>query len=179
MNPHSPKWIPALGVGVSMDSRIFRESLQGQTHYIKDFLIPLYSSWKLDIWNGLAWSIWTPKTQVMAKRRVRESNWQFNFRPLEVGNRLYFLAWRCHATYYWKVLDKGYNFASNFISVGGLHTKLWAPKVGKVPIVGISRLPLGSPRTKWHLGVGPLARHRVYYKGEGGSFPQVQVVVIL
>jgi len=35
----------------------------------------------------------------------------------------------------------------------------------------------GSPGTKWHLGASPMARHRVYYKGEGGGFPQVWVVV--
>jgi hypothetical protein len=27
------------------------------------------------------------------------------------------------------------------------------------------------------LGVGHMARHRVYYKGEGDDFPQVRVVV--
>ncbi len=35
----------------------------------------------------------------------------------------------------------------------------------------ISRLPLGSPKTKCHLGVGPVAKHKVYYKGEGGGLP--------
>jgi hypothetical protein len=29
MNPHTPKWAPTLGVGVSMDSKIFRGQLQG------------------------------------------------------------------------------------------------------------------------------------------------------
>ncbi len=29
MNPHTPKGIPTLGVGVLVDSRIFRELLQG------------------------------------------------------------------------------------------------------------------------------------------------------
>jgi hypothetical protein len=48
-----------------------------------------------------------------------------------------------------------------------------------VPIVGISGLPLGSLKTKWHLGVGPMAKHIVYYKGKGGGFPQVRVVVSL
>jgi len=43
----------------------------------------------------------------------------------------------------------------------------------------ISGLPLGSLGTKGHLGVGPMAKHRVYYKGEGGGFPQVQAVVSL
>jgi hypothetical protein len=43
--------------------------------------------------------------------------------------------------------------------------------------VGISGLPFGSPGIKCHLGVGAVARHKVYYKGEGGGFPQVWAVV--
>jgi hypothetical protein len=61
--------------------------------------------------------------------------------------------------------------------IGGLHTKVHAPKVAGVPTLGISGLPLGSPKTKCHLDVDPMARHRVYYKGEGGGFPQVRVLV--
>jgi hypothetical protein len=55
----------------------------------------------------------------------------------------------------------------------GLHTKLWGPKVMGVPVVRILRLPLGNPGTKCHLDDGPMANHKVYYKGEGGAFPQV------
>jgi hypothetical protein len=65
-----------------------------------------------------------------------------------------------------------YNFASNLISIGGLQKKLWAPKVAGV-------LRSGNPGTKCHLDVGLVKRHRVYYKGEGGGFPQVQAVVSL
>jgi hypothetical protein len=36
-----------------------------------------------------------------------------------------------------KTLDKGYNFASDLISMGGLHKILWAFKVARVPILGI------------------------------------------
>ncbi len=50
--------------------------------------------------------------------------------------------------------------------------KVMDPKVGEVPIVGISKLSLGSPGTKWHLGIGPMAMHKVYYKREGGAFPK-------
>ncbi len=46
-----------------------------------------------------------------------------------------------------------------------------------VPILRISGLPLGSPKAKCHLDVGFMERHIVYYKGEGGGFPQVQAVV--
>jgi len=37
----------------------------------------------------------------------------------------------------------------------------------------------GTPGTKCHLDVGLLQRHKVYYKGEGGGFPQVRAVVSL
>jgi hypothetical protein len=36
-----------------------------------------------------------------------------------------------------------------------------------------------TPRTKSHLNVAPVERCRVYYKGEGGGFPQVRAVVSL
>ncbi len=52
-------------------------------------------------------------------------------------------------------------------------------KVAGVLTLAISRLPLGSPRTKSHLDVGLMERHIVYYKGEGGGFPQVRAVVSL
>jgi hypothetical protein len=48
-----------------------------------------------------------------------------------------------------------------------------------VPTLGISGLPFGSPETKWHLDVGLVERHKVYYKGEGGGFPQVRALVSL
>jgi hypothetical protein len=48
-----------------------------------------------------------------------------------------------------------------------------------VPILRISGLSLGSLETKWHLGAGLMAKHEVYYKGEGGGFPQVWDVVNL
>jgi hypothetical protein len=47
-----------------------------------------------------------------------------------------------------KALDDSYNFASDIISIEGPHAKLWVPKVTGVIGVGISGLPLGSPKTK-------------------------------
>jgi hypothetical protein len=87
--------------------------------------------------------------------------------------------YRWCATYCWKALDKGYNFALNLILIWGLHTKLWAPKVAGVSTLGISGLPLGNLGTKWHLGAGPVAMHRVDYKEEGGGLSQVWAVVSL
>jgi hypothetical protein len=77
--------------------------------------------------------------------------------------------WR--TTYCWKALNKGYKFASDLISIEGLYTKLWGFKVAKVLILGISRLPVRSPKTKCLLHVGLVERHKVYYKGEGDGFP--------
>jgi hypothetical protein len=53
------------------------------------------------------------------------------------------------------------------------------PKITGILAVRISRLPFGSPETKSHLDVAPLERHKIYYKGEGGGFPQVWAVVSL
>jgi hypothetical protein len=122
----------------------------------------------LDIWN-------TSYDQ----KKGRESNWQFDFWPLKVRNHLDFLMCRWRATYRWKALDEGYNFSLDLISIIGLHAKLWARKVTGDPVVRISGLSLGSLGTKCHLDVGLMKRHKVYYKGEGGGFPQVQAVVSL
>jgi hypothetical protein len=98
---------------------------------------------------------------------------------LKIKNQPDFLACRQRATYRWKALKKGYNFDLNLITIEGLHRKLCTLKVVGVPAVAISGLPLRSPGTKSHLDVGPMERHRVYYIGEGGGFPQVWAVVSL
>jgi hypothetical protein len=89
----------------------------------------------------------------------------------------WFLACKWHATYPWKSLNQGYNFVLNLTSIEGMHTKLWASKVTRVPILGISGLPLMSLGTKWHSGAGLVARWKEYYKGEGGDFVQVRAMV--
>jgi hypothetical protein len=113
----------------------------------------------MDIWNTS-----------YGQKKGGESNHQFDSRPLNVRNCPYFLACRWCATYRLKDLEKGYNFSLNLISIESMHAKLWAPKGARVLVVGISRLPLGSARTKCHLDAGPMASHVVYYKGESGDF---------
>jgi len=122
----------------------------------------------LDIWNTS-----------YGQKNGRESNWQFDPRPLKVGNQPDFLAFRWRATYHWKALNKGNNFVLELISIRGMHIKLWGPKVAEVPNLTISGFSFGSLETKSHLDVGLMERHKVYYKGEGGGFPQVRVVVSL
>ncbi len=122
----------------------------------------------LDIWNTS-----------YGQKKGRESNWQFDSRPLKAGNRPKFLACRWRATYRWKAVDEGSNFALDLITIEGLHTKLSGPKVVGVPTLGISGLPFWSLETKCHLDVAPVERHKTYFKGEGGGFPQVWAVVSL
>jgi hypothetical protein len=122
----------------------------------------------LDIW----------KTSYV-KKKGRESNWQFDSRPLKVRNRPDSGVCRGSATHRWKDLNKGYNFALDLIPIGGLHKKLCAFKVTGVQVVGISRLPLGSPGTKSHLDVALVESCRVYYKGEGDGFRWIWAVVSL
>ncbi len=115
----------------------------------------------------------------MAKRRGRESNCQFDSQPLKVGNRpLPDVRFR-NATRRWKALDESYIFALDRIAIGGLLAKLWGSKVSRVPFGAISGLPLGSLGKNSHLDVASMESYRVYYKGEGGGFPQVWAVVSL
>jgi hypothetical protein len=71
MNLHTLKWTPILGVGVPNGLLNLQRAIIGvKTHWMEAFLISLKSSWNVDAWNGLAWPIWTSKTQVMAKRKA-------------------------------------------------------------------------------------------------------------
>jgi hypothetical protein len=93
-----------------------------------------------------------------------QSNCQLDSRPLKVKNLPNFLACRWCVAYHWKAFNKGYNFALDLISIEDLHKKLWASKISRVLILGIS--------VQWHLGVGLMVKHKKYYKGEGGGFPK-------
>jgi hypothetical protein len=110
-------------------------------------------------------------------KKGRESNWQFDSRPLKVRNRPDPGVCRQSATHRWKAFKEKYQFASDPIPIRGLSKKLWMPKVPGVQTETILGLPLGSPRTKGHLDVAPVEWRRVYYMGEGGGFPQVRAVV--
>jgi hypothetical protein len=98
MNLHTPKWALTLGVGVMMDSQIFREQLQGTKP------IGLRSSsyhWKaLGTYMsqmGLHDPLDTLNTSY-GQKEGWESNCQFDSWPLKVGNCPDFLAFRWHAT---------------------------------------------------------------------------------
>jgi len=92
----------------------------------------------LDIWNTS-----------YGQKKGREWNWQFDSRPLKLKNWFDFLVckWRVGGAWHTikKALDEGYNFIWDLISIGGLHTKLWGPKVARISTLVILGLPLGNP----------------------------------
>jgi hypothetical protein len=141
VNSHVGSWSPKWTLGSSECNFKGKYSFYGKIIYIIGKLLKHKClKWAhiahLDIWN-----------KSYEQKKGRESNWQFDSWPLKVRNWLDFLAWRQRATYHWKFLNEGYNFALDCIVIGGLHRKLCASKATWIPVVGISRLPLGSPGT--------------------------------
>jgi hypothetical protein len=113
------------------------------------------------------------------QKKGRESNWQFDSRPLKVGNRPPLdVRWQC-ATWRWKALKEKYKFGLNFVPIQAWGEKLCMPKVPRVQTETVSGLHLGSPGKKSHLDVASARSCREYYKGEGGGFPRVRAVVSL
>ncbi len=116
----------------------------------------------LDIWNTS-----------YGQKKGRESKWQFDSRPLKVRN------WPLpdvrfeSATRRWKALDKSYNFRPY------CNQNLYSGDIGVQSSGIISGLQLRSPGKNSHLDATSAASCKVYYKGEGGGFPQVRAVVSL
>jgi len=111
------------------------------------------------------------------QKKGRESNWQFDSRPLKVGNWPDPNVWRWSATDHWKALEESYKFAPDLVPIRGLNWELWAPKVSGVQSETISGLLFGSPEIKSHSDAGAVKQRREYYMGEGGGFPRVRAVV--
>jgi len=98
IDPHTPKGIPPLGVGVLMDSRMFRERLQGSKPNVlkKNYIIR-----KLLKFRCLKWACMTHLdicNTSYGQKKGQESNGQFDSRPLKVGNRPDFLECKWRAT---------------------------------------------------------------------------------
>jgi hypothetical protein len=107
------------------------------------------------------------------RKKGRESNWQFDSRPLKIKNRPNLGVCSWSVTHHWKALKESYNFALNLSPIGGLSKKLWMPKVPRVQVGTISGLHFGSPEKKCHLDASVAEKHKKYYMGEGGGFPRV------
>jgi hypothetical protein len=95
------------------------------------------------------------------QKKGRESNWQFDFRPLKVRNRPVPNVRSGSATRRWKDLDEGYKIGLDLVPIGGRVEELWSSKVpGLQP--GHIRDNFGTPfresREKEPFGCSPRGR---------------------
>ncbi len=63
------------------------------------------------------------------QKKGRESNWQFDFRPLKVGNRPLPDVYRWSVMGHWKALEESYNFGLDVTPIEGWSQELWVSKV--------------------------------------------------
>jgi hypothetical protein len=63
------------------------------------------------------------------QKKGQESKWQFDSRPLKVGNRCLPDIRSERATWSWKDLDEGYNIGSDLVAIQVCSRKLWRFKV--------------------------------------------------
>ncbi len=108
------------GLGVLRDSRMFRARQQGAKH------LALQCSWSH--WKKVLKRKYRKCSRILdldicsssyGQKKGRESNWQFDSRPLKVGNRPSPEARFGSAIRRWKDLDKGYNIGLDLVAIRG------------------------------------------------------------
>ncbi len=137
-NVATPLW-PSVGVkpntwkswrfGALRDFRMFKARQQGPKHLslgvlgvIEKFLKRRYRKWPR-IGHS---DIYSPS---YGQKKGRESNWQFDSRPLKVGNRPLPDVRIESATRRWKALDESYNFDLGLVPIRVRGEELWLFKV--------------------------------------------------
>ncbi len=162
MNPHTPKWAPTLGVGVPMDSKWISKFLEsnckGQNpldwniFYVIGKLLKIKMS-KIgshDPFEYLKHKLW-PKERSKVKLLIwlpTTNSWELpRFPCIKVA---------CH------LILENYRWWLQLCFKPHLNRR-FAHKV-----IGLQSC--GSLGTEWHFGVGPMAKHRKYYKGEDDGF---------
>jgi hypothetical protein len=126
-------WIPTLGKSEDLESSgtpeclVFDSKAQNTSHWGVLSVIEKVSKRRYRKWPCIGHlDICSP---TYGQKKGRESNWQFDSRPLKVGNRplldLRIESARCR----WKDLDEGYNFGSNLVAIRLHSRELWALKV--------------------------------------------------
>jgi hypothetical protein len=107
---------------LELDSKDQNTSHWGVLGVIEKFLKRKYRKWACIGHLDIA----SPSYE---QKKSRESNWQFDSRPLKVTNR-YLPNIRIEsATRRWKDHDEGYNFGSDLVAIGLCSRELWAFKI--------------------------------------------------
>jgi hypothetical protein len=111
------------------------------------------------------------------QKKGRESNWQFDSRPLKVENRLVPNVRSRSATWRRKALFESYKFGLDLVPIGGRSEELRSPKVPRVQTETVSGLHFGSPGKKSHSDATPVGECRVYYREYGGGISRLRAVM--
>ncbi len=118
----SPPGLPRTPECLEFDSKTQNTSHWGVLSVIAKVLKRRYRKWPrighLDICSPS-----------YGQKKGRESNWQFDSRPLKVGNRPLSDLRIENAIRRWKDLDEGYKFGSDLVAIRLCSRELWAPKV--------------------------------------------------
>jgi hypothetical protein len=126
-NPHVGNWSPKWSLE-SLERNYRRQNLlPWKVLYIIEKLLKLRCQKWVRITNLETWNT------SYGQKKCWESNWYFDSQALKVRNQPNCLVCRQHTTYCWKVIDHGYNFAWDLITIEGLHAKLCTSKVMGVP----------------------------------------------
>ncbi len=113
------------------------------------------------------------------QKKGRESNWQFDSRPLKVRNRPLPDVALKSATRRWKALNESHNFGWGLVPIRVRGEELWPSKVPGLQPGTVSGLHFGSPNKMCHSDVTFAISCREYYKGEDGGFPRIRAMVSL
>jgi hypothetical protein len=126
-------WIPTLGKSEDLESSgtpeclEFNSKAQNTSHWDVLGVIGKVSKRRYRKWPRIGHLDFCSPSY--GQKKGRESNWQFDSRPLKVGNRplpnLRIESARCR----WKDLDEGYNFGSDLVAIRLSNRELWALKV--------------------------------------------------
>jgi hypothetical protein len=179
MNLHTPKWAPTLGVGVTMDSQIFKEWLQGtkriglkrSLYHWKALGMQMSKMDLHDPFGHVKHKLWPkegPRFKLPIWLSTTKSLESPQFPCVEVSCDISLKRFQQRLHLF---LKSHLNWRSA--------NKVMGPQNHERPNCGNFETPIWESRKKWHLGVGPVAKHRVYYKEESDGFPQVRAMMNL
>jgi hypothetical protein len=123
--------------------------------------------------------IWTSETQVMAKKRVGSQTASLTPDHKKSGIDPIYLAVEGVRHTVEKLLTRAITLLQIASQFEVCSQSYGAPKLRESHLARFRNSHSGILGEKSHLDVGSVASHRVYYKGEGGGFPQLRAVVSL